>query len=165
MKEGAIIHLVLTRSCDLVEPHVPLRSARQKGVNSNATLYLDLPCKSQGQAPAPFHGYPKEAIRYFLPTFFNIHPTAKQTAVRRCRSRLSERREVVFGIRPENKKLQLQDSGGHGKGHPAALPCAAVVRRPADTMERCGKGRRTMERTACTGHHHGTAKRIAEIRI
>lgn len=32
MKEGAIIHLVLSRSCDLVEPHVPLRSARQKGV-------------------------------------------------------------------------------------------------------------------------------------
>ena len=52
MKEGAIIHLVLARSCDLVEPHVPLRSARQKGVNSNATLYLDLLCKSQGQAPA-----------------------------------------------------------------------------------------------------------------
>ena len=52
MKEGAIIHLVLTRSCDLVEPHVPLRSARQKGVNSDDTLYLDLPCKSQGQAPA-----------------------------------------------------------------------------------------------------------------
>lgn len=52
MKEGAIIHLVLTRSCDLVEPHVSSRSARQKGVNSNDTLYLDLPCKSQGQAPA-----------------------------------------------------------------------------------------------------------------
>ena len=107
MKEGAIIHLVLTRSCDLVEPHVPSRSARQRGVNSDDTLYLDLPCKSQGQAPAPFHGYPKEVIRYFLPTFFNIHPTAQQTAVCRCRSRLSERREVVFGIRPENKELQL----------------------------------------------------------
>lgn len=53
MKEGAIIHLVLTRSCDLVEPHVPLRSARQKGVTSNDTRYLDFPCKSQGQAPAP----------------------------------------------------------------------------------------------------------------
>lgn len=52
MKEGAIIHLVLTRSCDLVEPHVSSRSARQKSVNSNDTLYLDLPCKSQGQAPA-----------------------------------------------------------------------------------------------------------------
>ena len=54
MKEGAIIHLVLTRSCDLVEPHVPSRSARQRGVNSDDTLYLDLQCKSQGQAPAPF---------------------------------------------------------------------------------------------------------------
>ena len=107
MKEGAIIHLVLTRSCDLVEPHVPLRSARQKGVNSNATLYLDLQCKSQGQAPAPFHGYPKEVIRYFLPTFFNIHPEAQQTAVCRCGSRLSERRTAVFGIRLENKELQL----------------------------------------------------------
>lgn len=52
MKEGAIIHLVLTRSCDLVEPHVPSCSARQTGVTSNDTLYLDLPCKSQGQAPA-----------------------------------------------------------------------------------------------------------------
>ena len=59
MKEGAIIHLVLTRSCDLVEPHVPSRSARQRGVNSDDTLYLDLQCKSQGQAPAPFHGYPE----------------------------------------------------------------------------------------------------------
>ena len=98
MKEGAIIHLVLTRSCDLVEPHVPSRSARQTGVTSNDTLYLDLPCKSQEQAPAPFHGYPKEVIRYFLTTFFNIHPTAKQTAVRCCRSRLSKRRKAVFGI-------------------------------------------------------------------
>ena len=49
--------------------------------------------------------------------------------------------------------------------HPAPLPCATVVRRPADTLECRRKGRRTMERTACTGHHHGTAKRIAEIRI
>ena len=107
MKEGAIIHLVLTRSCDLVEPHVPSRSARQRGVNSDDTLYLDLQCKSQGQAPAPFHGYPKEVIRYFLPTFFNIHPTAQQTAVCRCGSRLSERRTAVFGIRLENKELQV----------------------------------------------------------
>lgn len=52
MKEGAIIHLVLTRPCDLMESHVPSRSARQTGVTSNDTRYLDFPYKSQGQAPA-----------------------------------------------------------------------------------------------------------------
>ena len=97
MKEGAIIHR-----------NGAIALCKAKGCQFKRHPLLGFAVQITGASPCVSKLTTlKEVIRYFLPTFFNIHPTAKQTAVCRCRSRLSERRTAVFGIRLENEELLL----------------------------------------------------------
>jgi len=89
--QGAIIHLILTRSCDLAGTPCVIALCETVIPSFEMRVILDLLSKSQGCALRQQADYPKEVIQHFLSAFFNIHPTAKQTAVRRCRSRLPKR--------------------------------------------------------------------------
>ena len=97
MKEGAIIHR-----------NGAIALCKAKGCQFKRHPLLGFAVQITGASPCVSKLTTlKEGEAHFLPTFFSIHPEAKQTAVRRCRSCLSKRREVVFGIRLENEELLL----------------------------------------------------------
>lgn len=88
MKEGAIIHR-----------NGAIALCEAKGCQFRRHPLLGFAMQITGASPCISKlTTPKEGEPHFLPAFFNIHPTAKQEAIRRCRSRLSKRRKAVFGI-------------------------------------------------------------------
>ena len=106
MKEGAIIH------------RYGVLALCETGISSPLmTVFFGFAGKSQGYALRCFTAtllwgnaalpHRKEVIYYRVSAFFDIHPAKKQTAVRRCRSRLPKRRKAFQRVRLEDKKLQL----------------------------------------------------------
>lgn len=81
MKEGAIIHR-----------NGAIALCEAKGCQFRRHPLLGFAMQITGASPCISKlTTSKEGEKHFLPTFFNIHPAAQQTAVCRCRSCLSKR--------------------------------------------------------------------------
>ena len=167
MKEGAIIHRFsgAIAFCE-VGIHPRLKRCWLSGFSQ---------ARITGLCPAPFRlpcygitrRYPigKKVTRNSLSAFFHYDPAEEQTAVRRRRSRLSERRKALLRIRQQNKELSIQGGRGPGKKDPSPTERPAGIRRPANPLECRGKNRGTMERPTCPRHHNGATKRNPDRRV